>query len=247
MRPRYGARRARLNLRSQQKAERRSRILDAAREIIAMRGYETLTMRELARVARVTVPTIYNLIGSKDEVVRAAVQEQTAQFIRGIESSPRETPASRMLSVVNLCIDELLRQPGYYRSLLQLFFSAEGGEGLRDSVTRSISEQFERALLEMAEADELASWTDVHALADRLGSHVRITTIEWADGSLDAEQLRASTLYGSCLLLLGASRGRSAEEIKRCLLRSQPAARPSEHTDGGRHDTSVRASHLRDR
>ena len=235
-----------MNLRVQQKAERRSRILDAAREIIATRGYDALTMRELARVARVTVPTIYNLIGSKDELLRAAVQQQTAHFIEGIESAPRRTPASRVLSVVNLCIDELLREPRYYRSLLQLFFSAEAGKGPRDSVTNTLSEQFERALLDMAESGELASWTDVHALADRLGSHMRVTTLEWAHGGLSPEQLRSASLYGSCLLLLGVSRGRSAQELAQTALDSQGAARPREHSDGDRPDTAAAASHVRD-
>src|SRR5688572_18582549 len=43
--------------------ERRQRILAAARAIVAARGYEALTMRELAQKSRVTVPTLYNLIG----------------------------------------------------------------------------------------------------------------------------------------------------------------------------------------
>ena len=54
---------------ARQMAERRQRILAAAREIIAGRGYEALTMRELARASRVTVPTLYNLIGGKQAVL----------------------------------------------------------------------------------------------------------------------------------------------------------------------------------
>ena len=65
-------------------AERRERILEAAREIIADKGYEALTMRDLARASCVTVPTVYNLVGSKDRVLLAAVEEQTDRFIAGI-------------------------------------------------------------------------------------------------------------------------------------------------------------------
>jgi AcrR family transcriptional regulator len=214
-----------LNLRTQQKAERRSRILDAAREIIASTGFEKLTMRDLASAARVTVPTIYNLIGSKDELLRAAVQQQTENFIAGIESSPRLTPASRILSVVDVCIDELLRLPDYYQSLLRLLLTSHSGQGLRDSVTDSLSQEFERALGEMAEAGELAPWADPRALADRLGSHMRITAIEWATGKFDAERLRSAALYGTCLMLLGVSEGHSAVEIEACAQRSQESQR----------------------
>ena len=215
-----------MNLRLQQKTERRNRILDAAREIIASTGFETLTMRELARAARVTVPTIYNLIGSKDELLRAAVEQQTEGFIAGIDSSPRQTPASRILSVVNVCVDELLRLPDYYQSLLRLLLTSQTGDSLRNSVTDSLSQQFERALLDMAEAGELADWADPRALADRLGSHMRITAIEWAAGELDAHGLRSDALYGTSLMLLGVSEGESALELEACARQSQRCSEP---------------------
>ena len=62
-------------------AERRERILEAARGLIESRGYEGLTMRDLAGASGVTVPTVYNLIGSKEEVLFAAVEEQTRHFV----------------------------------------------------------------------------------------------------------------------------------------------------------------------
>jgi len=68
-----------------QMAERRQRILQAAREIIAGRGYEALTRRELARASRVTAPTLDNLIGGKEAVLAAAVEEQTARFLERVE------------------------------------------------------------------------------------------------------------------------------------------------------------------
>jgi AcrR family transcriptional regulator len=226
-----GQRRVLLNLRVQQKAERRTRILNAAREIIATKGYEALTMRELASAAGVTVPTIYNLIGSKDELLLAAIQEQTANFIDAIESSARQTPASRIISVVEHCVDELLRLPDYYRSLLRLLLTAEANDGLRSSVSDSLAQQFERALLDMAKVGQLSEWTKARPLAERLGSHLRITTIEWAGGDFDPDRLRSTALYGSCLMLLGVAEGPSAEEILACALRCQPGARPLS-TDG---------------
>ena len=66
-----------MTLREQKMAERRERILLTAREIIAEGGLDALTTRELARRARVTVPTVYNLVGAKDEVLFAAVEDQS--------------------------------------------------------------------------------------------------------------------------------------------------------------------------
>ena len=96
-----------VNLRLEQKAERRTRILEAAREIIADRGYEALTMRDLALASRVTVPTIYNLIGSKEQVLSAAIREQTAGFLANIDAGDHATPASRILSIVDAGADSM--------------------------------------------------------------------------------------------------------------------------------------------
>jgi hypothetical protein len=139
-----------------------------------------------------------------------------------------------------VCTDELLRLPDYYQSLLRLLLTSRASDGLRDSVTLSLSQQFERALLEMGEAGELASWADPRALAERLGSHMRITAIEWAIGELDAERLRSAALYGSCLMLLGVSEGESAVEIENCARRSQhsragaPALTPARSQRAGK-------------
>ena len=56
----------------QQMAERRARILEAARGLIETRGYAALTMRDLAGASGVTVSTLYNLIGNKQAVLLAA-------------------------------------------------------------------------------------------------------------------------------------------------------------------------------
>ena len=51
--------------------KRRIRLLAEARRLLANGGFEALNLRELARLADVTVPTIYNLIGKKEDVLLA--------------------------------------------------------------------------------------------------------------------------------------------------------------------------------
>src|SRR5947209_19459743 len=68
-----------MTLFDEHKAERRERILRAARKLVAARGYDGLTMRELADAARVSVPTLYNLFGSKDAILVAELQTIAAR------------------------------------------------------------------------------------------------------------------------------------------------------------------------
>src|SRR3954469_4819449 len=69
-----------MSLMDEHKAERRARIQKGGRQLVATRGYDGLTMRELAQAARVAVPTLYNLFGSKDAILVAELEEQAKQI-----------------------------------------------------------------------------------------------------------------------------------------------------------------------
>ena len=208
----------------QQMAERRERILTAAREIIGERGYEALTMRDLARAGRVTVPTIYNLIGSKEDVLFAAVEEQTAEFVAGIERIKAKTAADQVLELVNAVVRELLRLPRYYRSLPQLLYTSDAASPAQAEVSRALGRQLARAVDGLRECGDLVDWVDRRALVDRMGADLAYTSLQWAGGQLSRQGLRAASLYGVCLILMGVVQGESRAEFERVAREAQPRA-----------------------
>jgi AcrR family transcriptional regulator len=215
---------------------RRERILEAAREIIADRGYEGLTMRELAAASRVTVPTVYNLIGGKDAVLFAAVEGQTERFVRAIESSRGGSPAAGAIAVVDASVRELLRLPRYYRTLLRLLYTSEAAEAVSREVNRALSHQFARGIEALDEAGDLATWIDRKALADRLGAHLGLASLQWAAGAYSAETLRAVALFDASTTLLGVTQGASQRELQRVAARAQRRATPGKRTKGRRRE-----------
>lgn len=202
-------------------AERRERILAAAREIIGERGYEALTMRDLARASRVTVPTIYNLIGSKQAVLFAAIEEQTERFLAAIDADEVGTPAARALSVVESCVRELLRLPSYYRTLLRLLFTSGGQPTARVSVDESLNALLRRATDELQASGQLADWVSVGPLSDRLHAHLAITSLQWAAGELGAAAFRDASVYGAALQLMAATVEPSRSELEALAIAAQ--------------------------
>ena len=102
---------------------RRTRILNEARGILAQRGFEALNLRELARMADVTVPTIYNLIGKKEEVFLALAAEVVAEIESRIEPTDTAEPLSLATAVFAESIRLFAEDEDYYRSA---FLSVEG-------------------------------------------------------------------------------------------------------------------------
>lgn len=214
-----------MELRTRQMAERRERILAAAREIIGSSGYAGLSMRDLARQSRVTVPTIYNLVGSKDEVLFAAVEEQTARFVAGIEEAQGASPVDRVLSVHESCVRELLRLPRYYRALLMLLVTSEAAAPIRSRVAQALAGELARGIEALSRAGTLADWVEPEALRPLLQRNLNVASLQWASGDLADARLRPVALYGACCILAGVSVGESRDELLHRAAGLQGAAR----------------------
>ncbi|WP_299327230.1 TetR/AcrR family transcriptional regulator [Parasphingopyxis sp.] len=72
--------------RSVNKQRRRDAILGEAQRVIGEQGFDALNLRALAEAASVTVPTIYNLIGSKDAVLVALIEQAVTRIEDALES-----------------------------------------------------------------------------------------------------------------------------------------------------------------
>jgi AcrR family transcriptional regulator len=74
--------------RAEQAAQTRSRILAAARELLAERGYSGVTLEDVAERAAVTRKTVHERFGTKARLLRAVVDDVVER--QGIESWVRD-------------------------------------------------------------------------------------------------------------------------------------------------------------
>lgn len=202
-----------------QMAERRERILEAARGLIEREGYEGFTMRQLAAESRVTAPTLYNLVGNKEEVLFAAVAEQTLAFVAALERSGPD-----LVSLVDATVRQLLRRPRYYRALLEVLVGAESADPARRHVEHALSRQIHAALAVLRDRGELAGWVDTAVLARQLHAHLDMSSLEWARGLHGATAFRATARFGVATILLGVTTGESHATFLRLARESQAQA-----------------------
>ena len=94
------------NKRAQSIADRKARILAAARAIIARDGYDALTTRGLAQAACVTVPTLYNLVGDKAAIISAMAISSIEELWDRLAFDRRANP----LEMADAVIDEAFAQ-----------------------------------------------------------------------------------------------------------------------------------------
>ncbi|MEO0690627.1 MAG: TetR/AcrR family transcriptional regulator [Pseudomonadota bacterium] len=100
--------------------ERRRRIFDAARAIIAQQGLESLTTRGLAQAAGLTVPTLYNLVGGKDEILTQLVTRNVEEIWERLAFDRRATPLDMADAIIDEAYQVVRDERAFHRAILPL-------------------------------------------------------------------------------------------------------------------------------
>src|SRR6476646_1763308 len=184
-----------MSLHEENKAERKSRIVAAARRLIAEHGFDGLNMRALADAARVSVPTLYNLFGSKHAILAAEMQEAFRNVAGALDLKKRGDAVERAGALLQAGIKNLVSVPGYYRELVHVMLSSRDPDDLR----RAIEDQYVALMagnLRAGQADgELADWFDAAALSREMFVTFMMLVLGWARGEIDDAGLEYADAY----------------------------------------------------
>ena len=102
----------------------RDRIVDAAYRILAEKGYDATTFKEIARSAEAAQGLIHYYFGSKDrlllEVLKETSERTRQEMQRFVAALPEERPR-RGMSALSQQKERVARQPEWYRLRYELF------------------------------------------------------------------------------------------------------------------------------
>jgi AcrR family transcriptional regulator len=192
------------NVRSVNKQKRRDRILDEARNLIARKGFDALSLRELAACADVSVPTIYNLIGCKEQLLKALVLGAFADFEKLMQQKPPVAVVKLPAKMLDTLIEMISADPDYYRATFLASERIEGQQGApggtgfrRVALRRLAANLIEQAQQQALLRGEIAPRALVETL---LASH-DAAYCGWAHRLLSLEEFRAGSLRGFYIAL----------------------------------------------
>jgi AcrR family transcriptional regulator len=138
-----------------QGAAARQRLYATAMQLIAARGYEATTLREVAKEARVSVGLLYRYFPSKQAVVMALYDELSSDYSRQAERMPPGRWRDRFLFALKTSLSVL--EP--HRVALQALTPVLVGdpeEGIFSSRTAfsrlRVQQTFERAVVDSSDA-----------------------------------------------------------------------------------------------
>jgi AcrR family transcriptional regulator len=192
-----------MSVRSINKQKRRDRILAEARKVIAESGYDALNTRALAKSAEVTVPTLYNLIGSKEDIVRSLLME-TIDRVEERLSDFEDAPPLQMTEAIILQSAALFAEDESYYQAAAIASDRASSEGDRSRwrlLTKRAEDMAERACAAAIEQKLLRGSISAHDLARQLFICYSTPMRDWTHGGIDLEEFKRRVLHGFYICL----------------------------------------------
>jgi len=212
-----------MSLLEEHKDERRKRILAAARRLVITEGYDGLTMRDLARASRVSVPTLYNLFGSKDAILVAEL-EASARVIAG-KLIPGKSFFANGMAAFDAGMELIESSPEFFRAVMRMAMTSPETAPMRRRAEEGFIAIMAGNLSAAKAAGQLAAWAEPAIVARHMFAHHMACFLAWGMDELDLPAFRIAALSGICHLLIGVARGQFATEVEaslRAVLRQTP-------------------------
>jgi AcrR family transcriptional regulator len=201
-----------MGLREEHTRRRRERILAAVRELIDRDGVDGWSMRKVARAANLSVPTLYNLFGSKDEIRSALCAGFFDEIDQDLQETSLDRPLERALTLATEGVDHVVAQAAMTRPILL------AGEQINTHERRTTSAAVERSRAAIQAAmDQGYLYADLRAdlLAAEVYDGFYRAALLWARGELDATGFRMKALYAVCVCLLAVATDATRPELLR--------------------------------
>ena len=185
-------------------AERRRCILDAAATLIRQTDGADFSMLTLAAQAEVSPATPYNLFGSKARLLFALFNRSLIEIPVKDLTALYTDPIERLLETTKVIATHLATHADFFRPLYLSLFEVQDGVYRSEFVEYHLR-RWERALADVEHAGLLSSVVAADQLARQLMISFAGTVELWVHHELDADGFSAEAVFGTILLLLGAT------------------------------------------
>ncbi len=135
--------------------ETRSRLLEAAGEIFAEKGYQAATVREICARADANLAAVNYHFGDKEKLYAAAVRHahQSGTPERFSERMPGMAPETRLRHIVRMMLERIIdaQRPAWHSRLMarELGEPTQAGSALVESYIRARFQVLDRTLAEL--------------------------------------------------------------------------------------------------
>ncbi len=199
--------------------ERRRRMLEAAKQMIAEGGPDGFAIRELGSRANVSVTTIYATYGDKEGLIAAAIQD----YYEGlpVRRARQATSIPALLLATDLACEAVLANKPYARQYAGLYFSGT----LDGRIYKVIQETATAAAGQipwlqkaMRDGDVMPGLT-AEQIMGFLANQRLVVLHDWAQGRVVDEDLATGIKVAFLIVARGFTRGATHARLEAALMK----------------------------
>ena len=207
-----------MDIRAKNIEKRRQRILACAREIIASDGPEELNMRALAKRAGLSVTTLYNLFGSKDEIILALVRQGVSSVQPAILGQSTTDPMAALQSMAVSPAAHLVENADLFKPMIRVgLYQSAGRDPGMQALYGFLIGAIEGVVKTAQDAGVLLAHIPARLLASQIFYSFRVAVEDWGCGLIEDGALTRRMQSGLYFVLLVAASGKTREELQKSL------------------------------
>jgi AcrR family transcriptional regulator len=191
--------------RSERQEQRAVSILAAARQELTEKGYHGVTMEALAQRAGVVKKTLYNLYGSKDDLLIAAISEVIQSYRGPRAGAERGIPA--MIASRVSASRQIVATPEYADAMARALGQVEPEHPLVRILLQDAMAEYVLHLEAARASHELVPDTDVAELAEQLISQVWGLILLWQKRLVPLSAFETRSVRALVIALLTVTQG----------------------------------------
>lgn len=192
-----------VGLRARNKSKRREAVLDAVLELLDRPDAPPLTTERIAERAEVSVATIYNLVGTREQLLLALIDRLIHDLLDAAAAIPQHAdPLEVLKQVIALSVDALVTRPVAYRQVVLQLTAAAGAELHTKLSPGTLAAA---ALRHAQETGAVRDDLDADALAAQLYLSYNGALLRWAAGALSDAGFKAAALHGVATVLAASA------------------------------------------
>ncbi len=194
---------------------RRSKILASARLFMSQHAFDKVKLQSLAQDCGVSIQTIYNLIGNREQMLHASA----AQWVFAIAADGRklavESDFNSTFVILAMFWSSAFVHRDYVRSAAH--FTVYDGAPLRQPFYDAGNAAFLEDLTRLQGLGMVRGGVDLKCLARQLNVSANSTICQWVIEHYDANEFGRELLNGPGLMLAGALMGEEAVRLERTM------------------------------
>ena len=202
------------------KESRRARIIREAHKMIGEDGYDGLSLRKLATASGVTVPTIYNLIGSKEQILIELFRAWIGQIETELDEIDEDQPLELAEAIITKAIGLIRQDEVFFRAAhlaLNRLIEADTNRAQFDQFGHKASSMQITAVSLAQQQGLLKGLVPAHVLGTQIFFNYNEASRYWMFGRNTLDEFQNAALTGLYLNFLADASDDFAPELRQRL------------------------------